>query len=80
MVTYDWWDGVMRIGLKDNYDHCSISEWCFNINRSIVSWSSKKQSVTATLIVEAEYIALSNATREAILAPKSAQRLGFLAD
>lgn len=30
---------------QDNHDCCSVSSWCFDINGSMVSWSSKKQSV-----------------------------------
>ena len=53
------WAGDVR-------DRKSISGWSFDINGSTVTWSSKKQSVVATSTVEAEYIASSNATREAI--------------
>jgi len=48
-------------------DNCrSTSGFVFDIVRSSISWSSKKQATVATSSVEAEYIASSNATKEAI--------------
>ena len=44
----------------------STSGYCFLYGGGIVSWRSKKQTVVAQSTVEAEYIALSFAAREAI--------------
>jgi transposase InsO family protein len=44
----------------------SVSGFVFDIYGGSVSWSSKKQSIVATSTMEAEYIASSNATKEAI--------------
>jgi len=51
---------------QDQDDRCSTSGFVFNIAGSSISWSSKKQATIATSSVEAEYIASSNATKEAI--------------
>ena len=63
-LTLVGWSDSSWAGDLDNRK--SMSGWCFNINGSTVSWSSKKQSMVATLTVKAEYIASSNATWEAI--------------
>ena len=44
----------------------STSGYSFFIGRSLVSWSSRKQATVAKSSTEAEYIALSFATQEAI--------------
>ena len=44
----------------------STSGFCFLLSGGIVSWLSKKQSITAQSTVEAEFIALSFAVRELI--------------
>ena len=51
---------------QDQDDCCSTSGFVFDIAGSSISWSSKKQATVATSLVEAEYIASSNATKEAI--------------
>jgi hypothetical protein len=50
----------------DSDDRKSVSGYSFDVDGGTVSWSSKKQRVVATSTVEAEYIASSNATKEAI--------------
>lgn len=52
--------------VQDQSDRRSVSGWCFAIDGSVVLWSLKKQTVVATLTVEAEYTASSNAIWEAI--------------
>ena len=44
----------------------STSGACFLFEGGVISWRSKKQSVVAQSSVEAEYIALSFAVREAL--------------
>lgn len=51
---------------SDIVDRKSVSGYIFKIYGCTVSWSSKKQSTVATSSSEAEYIALSAATSEAI--------------
>ena len=49
-------------------DRKSISGYCFLLNEKgpAISWKSKKQSIVALSSCEAEYVALSEAAREAI--------------
>jgi len=43
-----------------------VGGFIFEIAGSTVTWSSKKQSTVAISSAEAEYMALANATKEAI--------------
>lgn len=47
-------------------DRRSVSGYTFKIGSGIVTWSSKKQPTVALSSMEAEYIALAHATKEAI--------------
>lgn len=47
-------------------DRRSISGYTFLVGKSLVSWSSKKQPTVALSSMEAEYIALAHAAKEAI--------------
>jgi antitoxin component of MazEF toxin-antitoxin module len=61
MVGYtdaDW-------GGNDN-NRRSISGYCFLLGEGVVSWSSKKQTSVALSSTEAEYMALTQATKEAM--------------
>ena len=51
---------------QDHNNHRLTSGFVFDIAGSSISWFSKKQTTIATFFVEAEYIALANATKEAI--------------
>jgi len=51
---------------QDRGDCRSTSGFVFDVAGSSISWSSKKQATVATSSVEAEYVALANATKEAI--------------
>jgi len=51
---------------QDQDDCRSTSGFVFDIVGSSISWSSKKQATVTTFSVEAEYVASSNTTKEAI--------------
>jgi hypothetical protein len=51
---------------SDKDDRKSTTGYVFMINGGPVSWTSHKQSSTAVSTMEAEYMALSDASREAI--------------
>jgi hypothetical protein len=44
----------------------STSGWFLLIGNGVVSWSSKKQTIIAQSTMEAEYVSLSEAAKEAI--------------
>ena len=43
-----------------------ISGYCFSIDRDAISWGSKKQELVTLSTAEAEYIAVTHASKEAI--------------
>jgi hypothetical protein len=47
-------------------DRKSTFGYCFSLGSVMISWSSKKQSSIAQSTIEAEYIAASNASKEAV--------------
>jgi hypothetical protein len=47
-------------------DRKSTSGYCFSLGSAMISWSSRKQGSIAQSTVEAEYIAASDASREAV--------------
>jgi hypothetical protein len=47
-------------------DRKSTFGYCFSLGSAMISWSSKKQSSIAQGTTEAEYIAASDASREAM--------------
>ncbi|NDA63213.1 MAG: hypothetical protein EBX50_14410 [Chitinophagia bacterium] len=51
---------------SDNIDRKSISGYCFKLGAGAVSWKSKKQTSVALSSTEAEYMALTQATKEAM--------------
>ena len=54
----DWMGSVV--------DRKSTSGYCFSLGSAMISWSSRKQSSVAQSTAEAEYIAASAASREAV--------------
>ena len=62
---------------KDPDSRCSVGGFVFDVAGSSVSWSSKKQPTLALSTVEAEYMAASNATKEAIWLRTLLEDLGY---
>jgi hypothetical protein len=64
--------GVMLHGFTDSdwmgsvVDRKSTSGYCFSLGSAMISWSSRKQGSIAQSTAEAEYIAASAASREAV--------------
>ena len=50
----------------DNHDRKSTSGYLFLFGGMVVSWSSQKQSIVALSSCEAEYIAATSATCQAV--------------
>lgn len=61
-------------------DRKSYSGYAFYIGKSLISWESKKQNTTALSSTEAEYISISNASKEAVYLRRLLQELGFWKD
>jgi len=56
---------------------CSVGGFVFDVARGCVSWSSKKQVSVATSSVEAEYVTLANATKEAVWLRTLLKEVGY---
>ena len=63
---------------SDVNDRKSTSGFLFTINGGEVSWKSSKQTTTADSTTEAEYIAASDAAKEAVWIRKFIQQLGVV--
>ena len=63
---------------SDVDDRKSISGYIFTCNGGAVSWKSSKQSTTADSTTEAEYIAASDAAKEAVWIRKFVTELGVV--
>ena len=59
-------------------DRKSISGFVFTCNGGAVSWKRSKQSITADSTTEAEYIAASDAAKEAVWIQKFVTELGVV--
>ena len=55
----------------------SVGGFVFDVTGGYVSWSSKKQVSVATSLVEAEYVALANATKEAVWLQTLLKEVGY---
>jgi hypothetical protein len=55
----------------------SISGYIFYLADGVISWSSKRQATVALSSTEAEYMAISHATREAIWLRTLLKELGY---
>ena len=69
--------GYVDAAYGNNFECSSTSGYCFTLGGAVVSWYSKAQSVTALSAAEAEYIAATEATKEAIWWRQFLQELGF---
>ncbi|KAL0448605.1 UNVERIFIED_CONTAM: Retrovirus-related Pol polyprotein from transposon RE2 [Sesamum latifolium] len=63
---------------SDDDDAKSQSGFVFKLNGGVVSWKSSKQDTTANSTMEAEYIAASEAAKEAIWMKNYIQELGVV--
>jgi len=60
-----------------NVDHRSYSGYIFMMSGATISWDSRKQRTIALSSTEAEYMALSKATKEALYMKKLLNSLGM---
>jgi hypothetical protein len=73
--------GVMLHGFTDSdwmgsvVDRKGTSGYCFSLGSAMISWSSRKQGSIAQSTAEAEYIAASTASREAVWLRKLLSKL-----
>ena len=65
---------------SDPDDSKSISGYVFTLNRGVVSWKSSKQQTVADSTTEAEYIAVSEAAKEAVWMKKFISELGIVSE
>ena len=69
--------GYVDAAYGNNFKCASTSGYCFLLGNTIVSWYSKAQAVTALSAAEAEYIAATEATKEAIWWRQFLDELGY---
>ncbi|KAL0293368.1 UNVERIFIED_CONTAM: Retrovirus-related Pol polyprotein from transposon TNT 1-94, partial [Sesamum radiatum] len=62
----------------DNDDAKSQSGFVFKLNGGVDAWKSSKQATTTYSTTEAEYIAVSQATKEVVWMKNYIQKLGVL--
>ena len=60
----------------DRGDHCSYTGFVFILTGAAISWESRKQRTVALSSTEAEYIALSESTKEAQYLQGILQQIG----
>lgn len=71
-ITYKQRKELRILGYSDSnwggnlIDYKSTTSYLYMVNNGAVSWTSHKQTTIATSTLEAEYMALSDASREAI--------------
>ena len=85
----DWWPEKKDLAPSgytdadfagDSSDRKSIGAYCFNIGRTVFSWSSKKEFTVATSTMEAEYIALYMGSQQAAWIYQFYKQIGFPLD
>jgi transposase InsO family protein len=69
--------GYSDAGYANADDHKSISGYVFLSHGGAITWASKKQATIALSSTEAEYVALSEASREAMWLRALYEELGF---
>ncbi|KAL8148289.1 hypothetical protein AgCh_005603 [Apium graveolens] len=68
-------EGYTDSSFQSESDSKSMSGYVFTLNGGAISWKSSKQSTTADSTAEAEYIAASEAAKEAVLMRKFVSEL-----
>ncbi|KAL0283452.1 UNVERIFIED_CONTAM: Retrovirus-related Pol polyprotein from transposon TNT 1-94 [Sesamum radiatum] len=72
-------EGYSNASFKsDDDDAKSQSDFVFKFNGSVVAWKSSKQDTTTDSTTDAEYIAASEATKEAVWMKNYIQELGVV--
>jgi hypothetical protein len=61
----------------NNNDHTSVSGYNFIKSGGTITWGSKKQNVVALSSTEAEYISMSDVTRDALWLQSLFSELGY---
>jgi hypothetical protein len=61
-------------------DRKSVTGYCYKLSGGAVTWSSRRQPTTAQSTVEAEYMALAEAVKEAIWLRRYLYELGYMDD
>jgi len=69
--------GYSDASFANNDDRSSISGYTFLVSGGAITWGSKRQNVISLSTTEAEYICLSDATREAIWLRNLFKELGY---
>jgi hypothetical protein len=64
----------------DLEDRRSTTRFVFIMGGGTISWSSKRQPIIALSTMEAEYMASTQATKEAIWMTKLMKELGYMKD
>eukprot|EP00253_Pinus_taeda_P033676 PITA_33676 len=70
------WKTVKQV--RDLYHRRSTSGYVFNLFGGAFSWTSKKQSVVALSTTEAEYVATTHASKEAIWLQRLCSSMGLV--
>ena len=74
----DFFSGYADASYGNTDGHCSITSYVFLASNGAITWSSKKQISTTISLTHAEYIALSEAAREACWLRNLYMELGLL--
>jgi hypothetical protein len=83
-ITLGGLNSTVRLsGMSDSdFANCpdtrrSVSGYAFTLGHGAVSWSSRKQDIVTTSTCEAEYVAMCNATKEAIWLRSLLDEIGY---